>query len=203
MNLLYYRTRLWENLTPEYVADMAERFHFREEDIPLIEAVARDIRGCIKDQEALEIILTKGYADVAITLGSNLDLLMDKYSRKGMLLEQLAAENIISDILMKFYNQVTKIVEEESGLYAGGSHFWGAEKNLPLEELGETLKSFQKVKLTCTKDFSLRPAKSVVYRMNLLCTRGADEGSSICQNCPNQCDNKESFCRDNEAGYTL
>ena len=38
---MYYRTRLWEKLTPEYVADRAERFHFREEDIPLIEAVAR------------------------------------------------------------------------------------------------------------------------------------------------------------------
>ena len=36
---------------------------------------------------------------------------------------------------MKFYNQVTGIVEEESGLYAGGFHFWGAEKNLPFVKI--------------------------------------------------------------------
>lgn len=184
MQNLFYRTRMWELLTPAWIQRVAEKYHYEINDIELLMHVASDIRGCIKDQEALEIVAEDSYADIAISLGRNLDLLLDKYAKMDLVMEQLMIENLVSELLMAQYGEVSDILEKEFHLYVSGLHFWGDDEGYSFGRMKETLQSFKHLRVQCTKDFCLIPSKSVVYRVDLkqeVCDNKCED--SICAHC--------------------
>lgn len=184
MQNLFYRTRMWELLTPAWIQRMAEKYHYEVNDLELLMHVASDVRGCIKDQEALEIVAEDSYADIAISLGRNLDLLLDKYAKMDLVMEQLMTENLVSELLMAQYGEVSDILEKEFHLYVSGLHFWGDDEIYSFERMKETLQIFNHLRVQCTKDFCLIPSKSVVYRVDLkqeVCGEKCE--ASICAHC--------------------
>ena len=154
-------------MSPHFLDEVSKKYHYKEEDSKLLESVARDIRGCIKDQEGLEFLIFETYADAAFTMGANLDILLEKYSAAGQLIKQLMLENICSLLLMEAYSNLTELLEHETGRYVGKFHFWGSEEAYPLEKLPEVVAKFTSLRLFCTPDYCLRPSKSVVCRLEL------------------------------------
>lgn len=180
----FYRTRMWELLTPGWIQKAAEKYHYEEKELALLMRVASDIRGCIKDQEALEIVAMEDYADIVISLGRNLDLLLDKYAKGDMVMEELMTENLVSELLMAQYKEVSSILEKDLQQYVSGLHFWGDDQVYSFEKMREVLSCFQHLQIQCTKDYCLLPSKSVVYRADLKkepCKKQRD--ASICEHC--------------------
>lgn len=175
---------MWELLTPEWIERVAEKYHYEEKDLELLLQVASDIRGCIKGQEALEIVVSDAHADIAISLGRNLDILLDKYARYDLVMEQLMTENLVSELLMNQYGEVNSILEKEFGLYVSSLHFWGDDAVYSFEKMKENLQIFRHLHVKCTKDYCLVPSKSVVYRADVrkeICDKSRDV--SVCASC--------------------
>lgn len=163
----YYRTGSFLRLSTEFVDKIRKKYHYNENDANILKKVAVDIRSCIKDQEGLELCYGSEYVDVAFSLGSRVDLLLERYAAGSLSLEQLAAEHILSDLMMDEYAEIAERIEEKTGRPIGTFHFWGSEEDYPIESLKIMVEGLEYLKLSCTPDYSLRPSKSVVFRVEL------------------------------------
>ncbi len=163
----YYRTGSFLRLSTEFVDKIRKNYHYNENDTNILKKVAVDIRSCIKDQEGLELRYGSEYVDVAFSLGSRVDLLLDRYAAGNFPLEQLAAEHILSELMMDEYAEIAERIEEKTGRFIGTFHFWGSEEDYPIESLQIMVEDLEYLRLSCTPDYSLRPSKSVVFRVEL------------------------------------
>lgn len=163
----YYRTGSFLRLSAEFVDEIRKKYHYNENDANILKKVAVDIRNCIKDQEGLELCYGSEYVDAAFSLGSRVDLLLDRYAAGSFSLEQLAAEHILSELMMDEYAEIAERIEEKTGRFTGTFHFWGSEEDYPIESLKIMVESLEYLKLSCTPEYFLRPSKSVVFRVEL------------------------------------
>ena len=186
----YYRTGSFLRLSAAFVEQITKKYHYNENDADIIKKVVSDIRGCIKDQEGLELSYKGDYVDAAFTLGSRVDLLLERYGKERLALEEFSAEHILSELMLEEYAEIAKHIEEKTGRYIGAFHFWGAEEEYPLEKLEEQVENLEHLKLDCTPQYQLLPSKSVVFRVELSTEeyagkdgKGHSPKVDVCANC--------------------
>ena len=163
----YYRTDMSLLLSREFAGQIAKQHHYHPQDQEVVLSVIRDVRNCIKDQEGMELNITPAYADVVITLGSRLDVLLDRYGRQYHVLRQLVTEHVVSAVLMHQYEQVMELLEQETGCRPGKVHFWGSEPEYPLEKIPEILGQLGHTGVRYQEPGILIPTKSVICRVDL------------------------------------
>lgn len=183
----FFRTGSYLRITSAFVDQVIRKYHYNENDANLLKCVAKDIRSCIKDQEGLEITYVleeeHKYADVAFSLGTKVDILIERYAKKEQVLEQLAMEHLISELMMEEYAAIAEQIEKKSGYFIGQFHFWGSDNKYPITKLKEQVRKLQSLKLECTEDYNLRPAKSVVFRVDLSKEPYQNHRLGICEGC--------------------
>ena len=146
----YYRTDMSLLLSREFAGQIAKQHHYHPQD-----------------QEGMELHITPAYADVVITLGSRLDVLLDRYGRQYHVLRQLVTEHVVSAVLMHQYEQVMELLEQETGCRPGKVHFWGSEPEYPLEKIPEILGQLKHTGVRYREPGILTPTKSVICRVDL------------------------------------
>lgn len=179
------------------VPRLLSRFHYSQGDLRTIKEITQRLIDIVKNECEFEINIYDTYVDAAMTLGKEVDELIAQFSMQGKLTEQLMAENIASEILMRQYKKLEEIIENETGMAVLGYHFWGDDEAYPIEGIGEILKDLSLIGITYTADYSLRPAKSVVYRAQLG-PKGKEApgecgtGKNPCDTCKHPCEFKHS-----------
>lgn len=163
----YYRTDMSLMLSRDFATEIIQRQHYNPQDQEVVLSVLHDIRNCIKDQEGMELRITPAYADVVITLGSRLDVLLDRYGRQYHVLRQLVTEHVVSAVLMHQYERVMELLEQETGRRPGRVHFWGSEPEYPLERIPEILEQLKHTGVHYREPGILTPTKSVICRVDL------------------------------------
>lgn len=182
----FYRTGSYLKLSSDFVEQVIKKYHYGPSDLDEVRKVANDIRACIKDQEGLELsFFNEEAVDVAFSLGGRVDLLLERYAANGEILKELAAENILSELMMEEYVSIARLIEEKTKKLIATFHFWGAEDAYPIEELDKQCQSLEYLKLKFNPDGSLIPAKSVVFQVKLTKENSMDVDAKalVCKNC--------------------
>lgn len=193
---LFGRTGMSLRLTIDFLKEFCRRGHYREEDFYQLERVASDLKGCCKDRECFEAIVYDTYADIVITLGEGVDYLQEKYTRAEDVLKQWMLENLTGELFMQEYTRIQKRIMSHTKMGVGHMHFWGSEEKYPLEQIPVILQDFSSIRINCTKDFCLRPSKSVLYRLDLNKSRNLNSQRGIpCDTCTRNHEGEECVCR--------
>lgn len=177
MKSQYIRTDNWAKITDEFIENTFKAFHYSIEQKQTYIDTAWAVRGCIKDQEAAELIYEDSYIEVAFSLGERLDVLIDNYSKKGKLLEALMATNIASAVLMNGYKLLEVYAQEYFKSKATRMVFWGTN-GLLIEDMPGSIDKFSNIKIRCNESMNLIPSQSVCFRMYPSCTH-----ENLCDNC--------------------
>lgn len=96
MERRYIESRLWTCLTSAFLEQVRSRYHFEEKDKALLKGVASDLAGCLKWKEAAYLMFEDGTDTVrrvtaVVTLGSDVDLLQERYQNTGRMAGKLYA----------------------------------------------------------------------------------------------------------------
>lgn len=191
MERRYIESRLWTCLTSDFLEQVRSRYHFEEKDKALFAGVASDLAGCLKWKEAAYLMFEDGTdnarrATAVVTLGSDVDLLQERYQNTGRMLESYMLESIGGELLMRGYGMLETWIRENTGYQVTAYHFFGDDEAHPLSAMPEILKRAKQHKVVCTAGYCLKPKKSVVFEMELApadtCTE-AVECVRICAHC--------------------
>ena len=187
-------------LKPDFLKTVHKKFHYGEEQLETLMAVAREMLPVIHEEAFWERGVEHSYGgaqgepgmvceEVVMSLGKGLDDLQEDYSRKGMLLESYMLETLASELLLRGYSAYNQYVRMEGKWHVARYHFPGSEEKFPLEILPDILgKLSDKVK--CNSCFYMNPKKSVAFVAELTQDMAVHcEGICIgCgrKNCPNK-----------------
>ena len=171
MERRYIESRLWTCLTSAFLEQVRSRYHFEEKDKALLKGVASDLAGCLKWKEAAYLMFEDGTDTVrrvtaVVTLGSDVDLLQERYQNTGRMLESYMLES--------------------TGYQVAAYHFFGDDEAHPLSAMPEILARAKQHKVVCTAGYCLKPKKSVVFEMELAPAEACGEtahGGRICAHC--------------------
>lgn len=206
MERRYIESRLWTCLTSEFLEQVRSRYHFEEKDKALLKGVASDLAGCLKWKEAAYLMFadntdiadtadTVDTADTAdtvrratavVTLGSDVDLLQERYQNTGRMLESYMLESIGGELLMLGYGMLEAWIRENTGYQVMAYHFYGDDEAHPLSAMPEILARAKQHKVVCTAGYCLKPKKSVVFEMELALAEacgGTAHSGRICAHC--------------------
>lgn len=187
---IFGRLHLEKHLTTEFLEGVKAKYHYEEKDAENLKKVASDIKICIKEQENFCLVYdgqTEGrcpQALVTLTLGSNLDILQERYHKKEQLLESYMLETISSELLCLGYEEIQGMIREITGMYVEKLSFFGEGEEYSLAQMAEQLKTQGITNVRCTLDYCLRPLKSVAYRAQL--TGEKVVLGTICSQCKNR-----------------
>lgn len=189
-NKIFGRLHLWECLTTGFLDEIMKKYHYEEKDYTILKKVAADVKICIKEQENFcvafdgENPVIQQQALVTLTLGSNLDILQERYHKQEKVMESYMLENISSELLRCGYERIHRLIVEKTGMYVEKFCFFGEGEQYSLAQMAEQLKEQEIKNVSCTKDYCLRPSKSVAYRVKLTCEETVSR--NICSNCKNR-----------------
>ena len=190
MERRYIESRLWTCLTSEFLEQVRSRYHFEEKDKALLKGVASDLAGCLKWKEAAYLMFEDGTdtvrrATAVVTLGSDVDLLQERYQNTGRMLESYMLESIGGELLMLGYGMLEAWIRENTGYQVAAYHFFGDDEAHPLSAMPEILARAKQHKVVCTAGYCLKPKKSV-FEMELAPAEACGEtahGGRICAHC--------------------
>ena len=183
MERRYIESRLWTCLTSAFLEQVRSRYHFEEKDKALLKGVASDLAGCLKWKEAA---YTVRRATAVVTLGSDVDLLQERYQNTGRMLESYMLESIGGELLMLGYGMLEAWIRENTGYQVMAYHFFGDDEAHPLSAMPEILARAKQHKVVCTAGYCLKPKKSVVFEMELAPAEACGvtaHGGRICAHC--------------------
>ena len=121
-----------------------------------------------------------------VTLGSDVDLLQERYQNTGRMLESYMLESIGGELLMLGYGMLEAWIRENTGYQVAAYHFFGDDEAHPLSAMPEILARAKQHKVVCTAGYCLKPKKSVVFEMELAPAEACREtahGGRICAHC--------------------
>ena len=144
MERRYIESRLWTCLTSAFLEQVRSRYHFEEKDKALLKGVASDLAGCLKWKEAAYLMFEDGTdtvrrATAVVTLGSDVDLLQERYQNTGRMLESYMLESIGGELLMLGYGMLEAWIQENTGYQVAAYHFFGDDEAHPLSAMPEIL----------------------------------------------------------------
>ena len=125
-------------------------------------------------------------ATAVVTLGSDVDLLQERYQNTGRMLESYMLESIGGELLMLGYGMLEAWIRENTGYQVMAYHFFGDDEAHPLSAMPEILARAKQHKVVCTAGYCLKPKKSVVFEMELAPAEACGEtahGDRICAHC--------------------
>lgn len=199
---IFGRTRLWQFMNPPFLEEVCRKYKYKRADMDLLQKVAADLKICIKDQECFYCLLPKNFggkerrmsALILLTLGNGPDLLQERYCRSDRLLEAYMVENISSELLQCGYDQVHRLVEQQTGQYVTEMYFYGSTDGFPLEAMPDALKKLETKIVTCTKNCCLKPSKSVLYQARLSDFAKSEGRISLCETCSRRANCENACC---------
>lgn len=188
---IFGRTRLWEMMNDSFLEEVCRKYKYQRADMELLQKVASDLKICIKDQECFHCLLTENIekkerkvsALILLTLGIGPDLLQERYCRSDRLLEAYMIENISSELLQRGYEQVHRLIAQQTKQYVTDMYFYGSTDKFPLEAMPGALKKLGSKIVTCTENCYLKPSKSVLYQARLSDSIKNEGRVSLCATC--------------------
>lgn len=167
------RRSLLVELTKQDRIELAERYHFKESDLPEIDMLydalypLTDAEVCYRIWPELE--KGKRAAICVVTLGAGVDAMQEIYTQSEEMLQVYMLECLGSTMLEKAYKQVENILLLETGLHVSRYQFPGNET--PVEQvqdiLGEMSVRMEDMPVSCSEACVMSPKKSVVYIVGL------------------------------------
>lgn len=181
----YLKSRLWTQLTSEFLGQIQVRYHYEERDRAQLKLVAADMANCMKWQESTYLVWQEdvpGQVIVVMTLGVGIDLLQERYAKSGRMMESYMVESIAGELLMLGYAQLEQFIREKTGCYVSAYHFLGSEEAYPLEAMRGILEMTGQNKVVCNEAGCLTPKKSVVFLAELTNQENSSCGR-LCDTC--------------------
>ncbi|MDE7312957.1 MAG: hypothetical protein K2N87_15270 [Eubacterium sp.] len=189
----FFREVLDRCFTPDFLYGVRKKFHFAETQMREMQEVAMCMAprmhkeafwerkaDFIQGRHCMEKPGRK-YEIAAMSLGSGIDHLQERYSAEGLLLQSYILEVLAGEILMEGYPAYQQYIKKETGWRVAAYHFPGSEEALPLELLPELLQECAP-QITCNAAFAMSPAQSVLFLAELA-QDGRIECGSLCQGC--------------------
>ena len=170
----FFPALLDELITSAFGEHVRRKFHFDEEHTVEIQKVAEEMLPALRKEAfwvraayPMEHSDQAGNADtayekVAMSLGNGVDLLQERYSEKGFLLQSYIVEALAGELLMRGYDSYNRHIAEHTAKHVAQYHFPGSEERFPLETIPKLLESLTQ-KITCNAAFCMQPKKSVVF----------------------------------------
>lgn len=175
-------------MTKEDLKRAAERYHFREEDFPLLDALYQSIQPLLQvkayyrwGKKEIQIPYEE-YAVVFLTLGDGVDALQEVYLERNCLSEAYMIECVSLEILNKAYEEFVKQFQKKTGKWVEKIDFLG--DTYPIEMLPDLYKEFDSMDITYNEKLVLLPAKSVAFLLPLSVEK-QENPCHICSNCRN------------------
>ncbi|MEG1459473.1 MAG: hypothetical protein RSJ40_09215, partial [Acetivibrio sp.] len=159
-----------------------ERYHYKPEEGQRIFALYERME---KEVEAKAYLKISGKEEnkeamVLVTLGKDLDVLQEKYSKEEKIWEEYAIECLSMELLWKAYEQVEEKIYILCGQWSGNYGFYGDQ--IPLEQIKEALLSMEQEEVSCNGAGALTPKKSVLYGIQLT-EKCENSGRDLCSRC--------------------
>ena len=89
---------------------------------------------CIRDRDGTDTVRR---ATAVVTLGSDVDLLQERYQNTGRMLESYMLESIGGELLMLGYGMLEAWIRENTGYQVAAYHFFGDDEAHPLSAMPE------------------------------------------------------------------
>ena len=143
---------------------------------------------------ALEGLDLPEYAVAILTLGHDIDKIIDKYMAKGQIFETYILDAIAVKILSRSYETLVKEVNSYSGKTVYALEFIG--NRYPMELTATILDLLKPKGVTIGDGYMLRPLKSVclVLPLKEASTDGDENVENVCNTCA-QCGNLKCIMR--------
>lgn len=188
----FFPELLHEFTTPEFLEKVQNKYHFEDEQMSEIRAVADEMQPVMREEafwERQDIHIDgensdAAYESVAMSLGSGVDVLQDHYSARGLLLRSYIVEVLAGELLMKAYEAYNEAVAEQTVWHVARYHFPGGEEDFPLEMVPRLLENFGSG-ITCNQAYCMMPRKSVVFIAELM-QDDTVHCRGICAGCTNR-----------------
>lgn len=197
----FFPALLEEFISSAFLEKVQKKFHFSVEHSSQIESAAKEMLPLIHGEA---FFIRRAYSMgnkwftpkpettfecVAMSLGSGVDLLQERYVEKGLLLESYIVEVLSSELLLHGYDAYNQYITKHTTRHVARYYFPGSEETLPLEMLPALLQNLTH-KITCNAAFCMQPKKSVVF-ISELTQDEAVHCQAICIGCPNKsCPNR-------------
>lgn len=186
--------KLQVRLTKGDLKEAAGRYHFREEDFPLLDAIYQGILPLLQIKayyqwgEKGTPIQYEEYVIVFLTLGDGVDALQDVYLERKCLSEAYIIECVSLAILDKAYEEFVKQLQKKTGKWAEKIDFLGDTYSMEL--LPNLYNEFETMDITYNESLVLLPTKSVVFLLPM----SAEKQEGVCHIC-SRCQNKRCIFR--------
>ena len=167
---------------------MIARYHFRAEDIPIIQSLSQVMQPLLRVrayyvwQKRDSVISYDDYAVVFLTLGNGVDRLQELYMEQNCLSEAYMIDCIALEYLTKAYEEFVRLIQKETGKWAVKIDFLG--DTYPIEMLSTLIQKFDKMEIGYNEKFVLTPSKSVAFLLPMSDARTKNP-CHICENCSN------------------
>ena len=169
--------------------ELAQRYHFGEEDYQKIDSIYEALQPLMEAEVCYriwpEIQKGKRAALCVVTLGAGIDAMQEIYAQAGELLQVYILECLGSVMLEKAYEQIERILYDETNLHVAKYQFPGTDATLGQvrELLQEMAIRMEDMPVTCNGACMMNPKKSVVYIAGLEKDKKA---ACICDTCTRQ-----------------
>lgn len=159
----FFPVLLEEFVSFGFLEKVRKKFHFEEEQIEQIREVAEEMLSVLQ-REAFWVrdVYETAYEKVAMSLGQGVDILQERYSEQGRLLQSYIVEVLAGELLMRGYDAYNRYIAEHTDWHVARYHFPGSEEAFLLEMLPELLQDLTQ-EITCNAAFCMIPKKSVVF----------------------------------------
>lgn len=181
---MFIESRLSDCLTSEFLEAVRVAHHYGAADAELLSRVAADMAICLKRQECIYLVFREPDEPVVVcmTLGGSVDVLQERYQRKGRMLESYMVEHIGGALLAHGYQELAGWLCGRTGRYVAAYHFFGGEEGYPLEDMAEALALAGPCRINCTEAFCLKPRQSAVFLAELS-EKPPTANIGICERC--------------------
>lgn len=193
--MIYFREILEHCTSNGFIKDISKKYHYSEQDAPLLLSVVGRMRQCMLREAGWEQRMfldeeQRAYAEVVMTLGPGVDALQEEYVRQGLLSECYMVEALGSEILLLGYEAYNRWVEAHTAYHVARYYFLGSEERYPLANLPHMLERLAEVSVSCNDAYCMLPKKSVAFYAALtedpqVSCRGICVGCDSL-NCPNR-----------------
>ncbi|MCR5195885.1 MAG: hypothetical protein K6D38_06170 [Pseudobutyrivibrio sp.] len=189
-------------ISPEYsdIDDIIHRYHFSEDDRPLIKSLYQKHFSRPQVQIAYDInpeiegIDLDDFAVAIVTLGAEIDEIINSYVAKEQILETYILDAIAVKILSRAYTTLVKDVNRFSGKTVSSLEFIG--DRFPMELTEAVLDYLKPDGVSLKEGYMLSPLKTVCMILPL--KEGGDNASDnvekICNTC-SKCGNLKCIMR--------
>ncbi len=180
-------------ISPEYtdIDEIIEQYHFSEDDRPRIKSLYQKHFSSPAAQITYEtapiipsIHLDK-YAIAVLTLGDQIDTVIDSYMDRGQLMEAYILDAIALKLMQHAYESLVKDVNMDSGLTVSSLEFLGDK--YPVELTEDIIHALRPAGISIKEAYMLSPLKSVCLVLPLSQASGISPKAAchICANCAN------------------